>query len=87
MLEPSKTSNCSARAHVLVERRFQPGLRCSHHIPTQEGQLMRNPSVPRPTEPSLQIYLSFQQLKGSSLPPVLYWSLIIIFLPARAKRG
>lgn len=48
---------------------------------------MRNPSVPRPTEPSLQIYLSFQQLKGSSLPPVLYWSLIIIFLPARAKRG
>lgn len=48
---------------------------------------MRNPSVPRPEEPSPQIYLPFQKLKGPSLPPVLYWSLIIIFLPVRAERG
>lgn len=48
---------------------------------------MRNPPVPRPEEPLLQIYLPFQKLKGPSLPPVLYWSLIIIFLPVRAERG
>lgn len=47
---------------------------------------MRNPSVPRPEEPLLQICLPFRKLKGPSLPPVLYWRLIIIFLPARAER-
>lgn len=50
-------------------------------------RLMRNPSVPRPEEPLPQIHLPFQKLKGPSLPPLLYWNLIIIFLPARAERG
>lgn len=80
-------TNSSAQAHVLLKPRFQLGLRHSHCTPMQGERLMRNPSVPRPKEPLLQIYLPFQKLKGSSLPPVLYWSLIIIFLPARAERG
>lgn len=45
----------------------------------------------KPVCPSLricpQISLPFPELKGPSLPPVLYWSLIMIFLPARAERG
>lgn len=80
-------TNSSAQAHVLLKPRFQLGLRHSHCTPMQGEWLMRNPSVPCPKEPLLQIYLPFQKLKGSSLPPVLYWSLIIIFLPARAERG
>lgn len=36
------------QAHVLLEQPFQPGLTRSHRIPTQEGRLMRNPSVPPP---------------------------------------
>lgn len=78
----------SAQADVLLKPCFQPGLRHSHRIPVQGGRrLMRNPSVPHPEEPLLQICLPFQKLKGPSLPPVLYWSLIIIFLPVRAERG
>lgn len=84
---PRLGTNSSAQAHVLLKPCFQPGLRHSHRIPVQGGWLMRNPSVPRPEEPLPQICLPFQKLKGPSLPPVLYWSLIIIFLPARAERG
>lgn len=51
-----------------------------------QGWLMRNPSVP-PRSPCHKIPLPFPELKGPSLPPVLYWSLMMIFLPARAERG
>lgn len=66
--------------HVHQEPCTHPGLRHSPHIPGQ-GVANEKPICPHPRSPQ-HTSLPFPTLKGPSLPPVLYWSPIMIFLPA-----